>query len=93
MRTILEFRALRLGLPACFKSDITDSQILRLSTLYSSYNYLMILEKAKANHISASWVRALKWAYFYNKLRLNFIARLRPLRRSLQKTKRTGIGR
>jgi hypothetical protein len=82
IRTILEFRALGLGLPPCFAHDVTDSQILRVSTLHSVYNYQLILETAEANHLSASWVWALKWAYFYNKSRVNFISSIKRSRRS-----------
>lgn len=72
IRTILEYRLLGLGLPACFEHNVTDNQILGLNFANPGriHYYSSILAAAKANRISASWVRALKWAYFYNNLKL-----------------------
>jgi hypothetical protein len=84
IRTILEFRVLGLGLPACFEQDVTDSQILQFDTLISDIHYRMILEAAEASHISASWVRALKWAYFYNNLKHNLKHNLKSAVKSIR---------
>jgi hypothetical protein len=88
IRTILEFRVLGLGLPPCFAQDVTDSQILQLDSLISDLHYRMILETAAANHISASWVRALKWSHFHNTLKHHFNPQLDQIRQLRLKAKR-----
>jgi hypothetical protein len=80
VRTILEFRVLGLGLPTCFKNDVSNSQVARLDFTPPGriHFYNSILAAAKAKHISAPWVSALKWAYFYNRLLLTIVP---PLKR------------
>jgi hypothetical protein len=82
IRTILEFRVLGLGLPACFEHDVSNSQIARMdfANLGRIYYYRAILETAQEKHIAASWIRALKWAYFYNRLKLFLITQLKRFR-------------
>jgi hypothetical protein len=62
IRTILNFRAVGLGLPECFAEDVTDSQILRLDGLnpIQLAYFEEILATAKAATISESWVAALE---------------------------------
>jgi len=81
IRTILEFRVLGLGLPACFEHDVSNSQIARLDFTPPGriHFYSSILAAAKAQHISAPWVSALKWASFYNRLLLTIIPRLKRI--------------
>lgn len=65
IRTILIFRALGLGLPPCFSSDVTDSQIARMngiSEIQISYSYDPILRLARASDPGAPWVRVLEGA-------------------------------
>jgi hypothetical protein len=95
IRTILEFRVLGLGLPACFEHDVSNIQIVRLNFTPPGriYYYSSILAAAKENHISASWVQTLKWAYLYNQLKLNLILRLRQnnwLRQKVKSSKTCG---
>ncbi len=62
IRTILNFRAIGLGLPECFECDITDAQIMSVTGLNSQhlFDYGKILSMAKAASISESWVAALE---------------------------------
>lgn len=62
IRTILNFRAVGLGLPDCFEEDVSDRQISQLQGLNSvQLAYLEdILSVAKAASISESWVTALE---------------------------------
>ena len=78
VRTILIFRALGLGLPACFDRDVNNRQIFGLN-MYNPRRfqfYKEILDTASQNKVSGSWVKALELAYSLNK----FIQRLYPLR-------------
>lgn len=61
IRTILGFRVLDLGLPACFEQDVTDSQISGIQGLseIQRYDLQLILEAAK-DSVSDSWVTALE---------------------------------
>jgi len=78
IRTILIFRALGLGLPACFDRDVTDRQILGIN-MYNPRRFQFygeILDTASQNKLSGSWVIALKLSYLLNKS----IQRVYPLR-------------
>jgi hypothetical protein len=88
IRNILIFRALELGLPACFERDISDRQILRMSytTPARFANYSRILEEAHRRGIRASWVRALRLSIFLNHLQLPF-RRSKFLHRMLSRLK------
>jgi hypothetical protein len=80
-RTILEFRAAGLGLPTCFEHDVSIAQILRLKIPRSTHNYRLVLKTAKAYGVSGLWVQALRWAVFWNDLKLKAISVLRKPRR------------
>jgi len=69
IRTILDFRVLGLSLPDCFEQDVTEQQILQLKGLKQSslYHFELILEVAKANNLSDSWVRALEKCVIRNR--------------------------
>ena len=85
IRTILIFRALGLGLPACFGRDVTDRQIIGLN-MYNPRRfqfYKEILDTASQNKLSGSWVTTLKLAYLLNK----FVYRLYPLRLLLKSSR------
>jgi hypothetical protein len=74
IRNILTFRALGLGLPACFESDVSNSQILRMrysNPMHFSY-FGLILKKARQRGIRASWVQALRLSMLLNRLQLPF---------------------
>ena len=62
IRTILDFRAVGLGLPVCFEQDVTDSQIAAVKGLNTQhlFDYKKMLSNAKAAGICDSWVAALK---------------------------------
>lgn len=81
IRTILGFRAIGLGLPACFENDISDRQILSLKNLRSDRaNYLNeLLLVAKEASISESWVKALERSLHQN--RPNAKGKLTPRQR------------
>lgn len=83
VRTILEFRVLGLGLPACFEHDVSNSQIalLDFASIGRIYYYRALLGTAQENHLAGSWIHALKWAYFYNSLKLFLITQLKRIRR------------
>jgi hypothetical protein len=61
IRTILNFRVLGLGLPACFEQDVTDEQILGMKKLKKAQliELYPILEAAKARGITEPWVKSL----------------------------------
>jgi len=86
VRTILIYRALGLGLPACFSRDVTDRQIFGLN-MYNPRRFQFydeILDTIDQNKLSGTWVTALKLTYKANKI----IYRLYPLR-SLLKSPRS----
>lgn len=62
IRTILGFRVMGIGLPSCFEQDVTERQILDIHTSKKSQltYFEEILEVAKANGISDSWVSTLE---------------------------------
>ena len=62
IRTILNFRVLGLGLPPCFEEDVTDEQIIGIKGLDTAQliELYPILEMAKAQGMSESWVKALE---------------------------------
>ncbi len=62
IRTVLNFRAVGLGLPECFEQDVNNRQILSLKGLNSvQIAYLdEILSTARAASISDSWVTTLE---------------------------------
>ena len=62
IRTILGFRVMGIGLPACFDQDVTERQILDITaTKKSQLTYLEeIVQLAKAAEISESWVATLE---------------------------------
>jgi len=73
VRNILEFRALGLGLPSCFEKDVTDWEVIKIRYTYSigaGFIYEDIFSTVKARKVSASWVRALKFSIFLNRLRI-----------------------
>jgi hypothetical protein len=85
VRTILIFRALGLGLPACFDRDVTNRQIVGLNMYHPRrfQFYKEILDTASQNKVSASWVIVLKLAYALNK----FIYKLYTLRLLLRSSR------
>jgi len=80
VRTILEFRLLELGLPACFKQDAGLPQILRMKNSSSMHFFRSNLAAARARRIRRPWVYALQWAYFYNLFMLKLKQRVRRKR-------------
>jgi hypothetical protein len=79
VRTILIYRALGLGLPACFSRDVTNRQIVTLN-MYNPRRFQFydeIIDTARQNKVSGSWLTLLKLTYSYNKI----IYSLYPLRR------------
>jgi hypothetical protein len=62
IRTILGFRVMGIGLPSCFEQDVTERQILDIHTSKKSQitYFEEILEIAKENGISDSWVSTLE---------------------------------
>jgi hypothetical protein len=83
VRTILNFRALGLGLPACFGEDATDEMILNIKTANTvTLSFLEeILEQAEKRLISAPWVSCLRKAVKRNKKSLGgWRKRLQELR-------------
>lgn len=61
VRTILNFRVMGLGLPECFKQDVSDEQLLNLRLRLDHIHYMaQIHAMAKANSLSESWVKALE---------------------------------
>ena len=82
IRTILIFRALDLGLPGCFKRDISNRQILRIN-MYNPHRfqfYKEILDTAAQNKLSGSWLITLRLTYVLNQL----IRRVYLLRKRLK---------
>ncbi len=75
VRTILNFRVMGLGLPACFEQDITDQQILNLKGLKPGTPQFLYLEEilssARTASISESWVTALERCLHENRLSAN----------------------
>ena len=78
VRTILGFRVLGLGLPACFKRDVGFLQVLSVKKTGSLVSYRALLAEARARHLRQPWVYALQWANFVNRTRMNLKARLKP---------------
>jgi len=72
IRNILIFRVLGLGLPACFKHDVSNRQILRMN--YSQparfASYSLMVEEAHQRGIRDSWVNALRLSLLMNRLLL-----------------------
>lgn len=69
IRTILNFRILRVGLPECFDEDVTDSQIRTIRVTSGPLTEMeRVLEAAKASGISDSWVPALEFCIRRNQL-------------------------
>lgn len=62
IRTILNFRALGLGLPDCFEQDVTNQQIANLTGLQITPigELKRVLTAAKARSITDSWVSVLE---------------------------------
>jgi len=60
VHTILNFRAVRLGLPPCFDRDIADEEILQVLKKSLLIDYALLLAEAKAHSISDSWVATLE---------------------------------
>ncbi|MEG4589162.1 hypothetical protein QUA54_28680 [Microcoleus sp. MOSTC5] len=60
IQTILNFRAVGLGLPPCFDQDIADEEILQVLKKTLLIDYALLLADAKANSISDSWVTNLE---------------------------------
>jgi len=77
VRTILGFRVLGLGLPACFKQDVGLLQVLRVKKSGSLVSYRALLAETRARRLRQPWVYALRWANFVNQTRVNLKARLR----------------
>lgn len=71
IRTILGFRVLGLPLPPCFEQDVTDRQILGIKAISPAKfaELESILARAKAEHISESWVSSLEICIQRNRLR------------------------
>ncbi len=61
IRTILNFRVLGLGLPACFDDDVTDAEIqaVRLRSPSQCIEFDLLLQEAQKRNIKESWVDAL----------------------------------
>ncbi len=72
VRTILNFRALGLGLPACFEQDASSLQIIKLGfkeVKFPQY-YSAILDDARVSKISGSWIWAVQLMILISKLRI-----------------------
>lgn len=85
IRTILGFRVAGAGLPGCFEQDVTDQQILKLKGLsrIKLYELELILQDAKAAHLSDSWVRALEKCIVRNRPPTSLKAALKDRLRKL----------
>ena len=70
IRTILNFRVAGIDLPECFEQDVSETQIRSLRRLNKTQinEFEQILMIAEQKSISDSWVDALKFCIFKNKL-------------------------
>lgn len=71
LRNILTFRALGLGLPACFEHDPTNLEIARMnfpSTIRIFY-YKHILYETKQTGLHGSWINALRLTIALNQIK------------------------
>jgi hypothetical protein len=69
IRTILNFRLLRIDLPSCFEQDVTNQQILNIKVKGTQIEELeRAVQAAKALDISDSWVMSTKIAIKRNKI-------------------------
>jgi hypothetical protein len=85
IRTILNFKAVGADVPPCFSEDVTNAQIYQLALKKLNKPQLnqlkFVLEKAKSNNISDSWVNTLERTLIVNK----FISKLLPLKSKIKK--------
>jgi hypothetical protein len=83
IRTILNFRVAGIGLPQCFKQDVSNDEILNLKVNSVSLSELeLILSAAEEAVISDSWVKALRTCIEYNKFRVGVLS---PMKQVVQK--------
>jgi len=82
VRTILGFRVLGLGLPACFKEDAGFVRVLGVKNANSMHNIRLILDETRARRLRRPWVYALHWAYFTNETRIKLRSMIRRKKRS-----------
>ena len=71
IRTILEMRALGLGLPACFEKDVSLQQIRKMNIseeVIKAKFYDEILSKADRQKTNGPWVKALRSALIRNRV-------------------------
>jgi hypothetical protein len=85
IRTMLGFRALGYEIPQCFPHDVTIDRILNLTakTLNKpqKIELELVLERAKANRITESWVKTLEIALGTNAVLENLqVFKLKPLK-------------
>jgi hypothetical protein len=74
IRNILTFRALGLGLPPCFKSDVSNERIRNLAPLKEiimSVGYDVILDLAERRGLDDPWVDELRRCVKRNRWRNN----------------------
>jgi len=85
IRTILNYRALGLGLPACFEHDASLSQIGKLcfQNVKFLHYYNAILEDARNSKVTGGWTRMVQLMIFTNRMR-HLITRSTPIK-SLQR--------
>ena len=80
-RTILGFRVMGKGLPKCFEQDVSDEQILNLTSLtpgqIQDLNEVYVL--AEKNSISEPWVKALQKCIRKNSREGKIIKRLKKM--------------
>jgi hypothetical protein len=72
IRTILNYRALGLGLPPCFEQDASPSQIVKLGfreVKFPQY-YTAILDDARASKITGSWIWAVQLMLLITEIRI-----------------------
>lgn len=77
IRTILNFRVIGAGLPACFEEDVKDSEIVKLTIINSvQLAYVEeILQLAEKMDITEPWVKALGKCVNRNKSRWRLLLR------------------
>jgi hypothetical protein len=87
---MLSFRLLDLPLPESFERDISDKEIMRLR--YHDQGELrsmrLLASRARKAKVHASWVRALEFSVWNNRLRLALMQRL-PLRNLVRRIYRS----
>lgn len=69
IRTILSYRAWGLGLPTCFKHDVSKAQILKVR-MHSDYEtYELIVETNRGEKRTETWIQAVRLSILLNRMR------------------------